>query len=146
MPNQEEPFAPPGHFYSPICDPADLRSDRARIWPSPPVQECPGIDFKFPQPLALLAEFSNYAPDIRFPTDSPDCPTQYFYRNDQYPCLDAEALFCMLRRLRPRNMIEIGSGFSTLVAAEVNRRFLGSRMNLTCVEPFPRQFLMDGVD
>ncbi len=146
MGNGEEPFAPPGHFYSPICDPSDLRSDSARIWPSTPVQICPGIDFKFPHQLALLAEFSKYTQDIRFPLDASDSPSQYFYKNDQYPCLDAEVLFCMLRHLRPRNMIEIGSGFSTLVAAEVNRRFLGSRMNLTCVEPFPRQFLMDGVD
>jgi hypothetical protein len=146
MPNREEPFAQPGHFYSPICDPSELRSDRDRIWPEPPVQECPGIDFNLPQQLSLLSEFSKYIPDIRFPTAPPDSPSQYFYGNDQFPCLDAEVLFCMLRHLRPKNVIEIGSGFSTLVAAEVNRRFFGSKMNLTCVEPFPRQFLIDGVD
>jgi hypothetical protein len=146
MSNKQQPFVPAGHFYSPICDPSELRSDQARIWPDTPAQECLGIDFNPPNQLTLLSEFSQYVPDVCFPADPPGSPAQYFYRNDQFPCLDAEVLLCFLRHLRPRKMIEIGSGFSTLVAAEVNRRFLGSRMNLTCVEPFPRQFLIDGID
>ncbi len=146
MSNKAQPFAPPGHFYSPICDPSELRSDRARIWPDPPVPECLGVDFNPSNQLALLSEFSKYVQDICFPTDPQACPSQYFYRNDQFPCLDAEVLFCFLRHLRPRSMIEVGSGFSTLVTAEVNRRFFDSKMTLTCVEPFPRQFLIDGVD
>jgi hypothetical protein len=48
--------------------------------------------------------------------------------------------------LQPKHVIEIGSGFSTLVAAEVNRRFFDSKVRMSCVEPFPRQFLIDGVD
>jgi hypothetical protein len=42
-------------------------------------------------------------------------------------------------------MIEVGSGFSTLLAADVNRRFLDSSMEITCIEPFPRPFLRNGV-
>jgi hypothetical protein len=146
MSNKQQPFVPAGHFYSPICDPLELRSDQARIWPDTPAQECLGIDFNPSNQLALLSEFSKYVQDVCFPADPQDSPSQYFYRNDQFPCLDAEVLFCFLRHLRPKKMIEIGSGFSTLVTAEVNRRFFGSRMDLTCVEPFPRQFLIDGVE
>lgn len=143
---KKQPFAPPGHFYSPLCDPAELQSSRDRIWPSPPPNESLGIDFNLPEQFALLKQFSRYTADIDFPVDAPADPTRYFYRNDQYPCLDAEALFCFLRHLQPKHMIEIGSGFSTLIAAEVGRRFFGSQMKLTCVEPFPRQFLIDGVE
>ncbi len=42
-------------------------------------------------------------------------------------------------------MIEIGSGFSSLLTADVNRRFLGGALDFTCIEPFPRQFLRNGV-
>jgi Methyltransferase domain len=140
-----QPFAPPGHFYSPICDPAELRSSRERIWPNPPSNESAGVDFNLPEQFDRLSHFARYTADIDFPVDPPADPTRYFYGNDQFPCMDAEVLFCFLRHLRPKQMIEIGSGFSTLVAAEVNRRFLGSKMRLTCVEPFPRQFLIDGI-
>jgi Methyltransferase domain len=138
---REKQFVPPGHFYSPICNPAELRNDSARIWRDALAQECPGIDLRPAAQLALLSEFSTYTGGIQFPTDATDDPTQYFYLNGQFGCLDAEVLFCMLRRLQPKAMFEIGSGYSTLVAAEVNRRFLDSSMNLTCIEPFPRPFL-----
>jgi hypothetical protein len=42
-------------------------------------------------------------------------------------------------------MIEIGSGFSTLISARVNQDELGGSMHLVCVEPNPRPFLVDGV-
>jgi Methyltransferase domain len=39
----------------------------------------------------------------------------------------------------------VGSGFSSLVTARVNRDLLGNRMDFTCVEPYPRDFLAAGV-
>jgi predicted O-methyltransferase YrrM len=51
----------------------------------------------------------------------------------------------MLRYLRPRQMIEIGSGYSSLVTARVNREFLDGSMRFTCIEPYPRGFLQAGV-
>lgn len=38
-------------------------------------------------------------------------------------------------------MIEVGSGFSSLLSADVNHRFLGDAMDFTCIEPYPRDFL-----
>ena len=70
----------------------------------------------------------------------------YWMANDQYPAIDAWVLEGMLRHLRPRRMIEIGSGYSSLVSARVNREQLDRRMRFTCIEPYPRGFLLDGVD
>ncbi len=47
----------------------------------------------------------------------------------------------LLREWRPARLIEVGSGFSTLLAADVNRRFLDGTMEITCIEPYPREFL-----
>jgi hypothetical protein len=38
-------------------------------------------------------------------------------------------------------MIEVGSGFSSLLTADVNARFLSGGMHFSCIEPFPREFL-----
>ena len=43
-------------------------------------------------------------------------------------------------------MIEVGSGFSSLVTARVNREFLDRAIHFTCIEPYPREFLTNGVD
>jgi len=137
---------PLGHFYSPICNPADLREREAEIWPPTPTGEMPGIDLNATAQLNLLhSGLAPFVPEISFSKEATrEKPPRYFYANDQYPCLDAEALFCMLRHFRPSHVIEIGSGYSSLVTAEVNRRFGG--MDFTCIEPYPLQFLLDGVE
>ena len=60
--------------------------------------------------------------------------------NGQYTGGDAELLYAMVRSLKPRRMIELGSGFSTLVsatAAAVNERE-GSPTELVAFDPEPR--------
>lgn len=136
---------PAGHFYSPIPDLDDIRLRQANIWPAP--KEMPGIPWNEDAQLDLLhGALQPYVADIHFPVERPADPRVYFYQNDQFPCLDAEVLFCLLRHFTPRHMIEIGSGFSSLVTAQVNRDFLANRLHFTCIEPYPRQFLIDGVE
>jgi uncharacterized UPF0146 family protein len=36
--------------------------------------------------------------------------------------MDAEIYYCMIRHFRPRKIIEVGAGFSTLLAAETVER------------------------
>lgn len=68
-----------------------------------------------------------------------DKPHQFYWENDQYSHSDAMAYWCMLRRLRPHTVLEIGSGFSSLIAsAALQRNRVGQ---LICVEPYPREFL-----
>lgn len=43
-----------------------------------------------------------------------------------------------MRHLRPRETIEVGSGFSSLAAARVNREHLNGGMQFMCIEPYPR--------
>lgn len=137
---------PIGHFYSPICDPVELREREAEIWPTAASSEMPGIALNTGAQLRLLDALAPFVPEISYPYDATqDSPPRYFYSNDQYPCLDAEVLFCMLRHVRPKRVVEIGSGYSSLITAEVNRQFVSGAMEFTCIEPYPRQFLIDGV-
>jgi Methyltransferase domain len=134
---------PTGHFYSPITTPSDLRRDEARIWSGR--NDVPGVDLRVEAQLALLESVAAHTGSIDYPVDALDDPTRYFYGNDQFPVLDAEFLHVALCHFRPRTMIEVGSGFSSLITAEVNRRILSGRLSFTCIEPYPRQFLIDGV-
>lgn len=58
--------------------------------------------------------------------------------------LDAFALYATIRHRRPAKFIEIGGGDSTLIAmraVEANRRE-GHPCKFTCIEPYPRDFLL----
>lgn len=135
---------PEGHFYSPVPNLVDVRAREHRIWQRR--DHLPGLELNSIAQIDLLRNaFSLFSGEIHFPTRASNDPTIYFYDNDQFPALDAEVLYCMLRHLAPRRMIEVGSGFSSLVTASVNRSALRNSLHFTCIEPFPRQFLQDGV-
>jgi predicted O-methyltransferase YrrM/BMFP domain-containing protein YqiC len=135
---------PPGHYYSPMPDANELLAEprRSQIWGP---RTAVGVDWNAEgqrEVLRALAEQERLA----FATAQPDDPREYFADNDQFPILDAWLLEGLLRHFRPRRMIEVGSGFSTLVAARVNRESLGGQIDFVAIEPYPRQFLIDGVE
>ncbi|HMB39587.1 MAG TPA: class I SAM-dependent methyltransferase [Wenzhouxiangellaceae bacterium] len=132
---------PNGHFYSPIVNPAEL--DPELLWPEPP-RPIPGIDFNNASHRNILTGvFPKFIPEYDYPEHLEETPElcDFYTQNSQFSWLDSRALFVLLRHWRPKRMIEVGSGFSTLLAADVKRRFLDGRMQLSCVEPYPRPFL-----
>ena len=68
--------------------------------------------------------------------------------NGWYEAGDAETLYAMLRHLRPRRVLELGSGFSTLVSAAAcaaNRRE-GAPAELVAVDPAPQAAVTENLD
>ena len=136
----------PGHFYSPIVDPAALAGRREALWPASPALV--GIDFNDASHRRVLTEwFPRYIGDYDYPEhgDEAESPACFYTQNSQFTWLDSRALFVLLRAWRPARIIEVGSGFSSLLVADVNRRFLGGAVDFTCIDPYPRDFLGDGV-
>lgn len=133
---------PPGHYHSPLLDQRELRDEarRAQVWAAEP-RETPGLSWCDDTQAALCREVFARQERLDLAAVSSGNPTTYFAANGQYPPLDAWILEAMVRHLRPRRMIEVGSGFSSLITARVNREFLGGTLDFTCVEPFPRDFL-----
>lgn len=135
-----------GHFYSPIVDTAEAGRDQASIWPDSP--QAIDIDFNEAEQRRWLTEIlPKHLPDYDY-SDKPisHADLYSFYTcNTQFSWLDARMLFTVMREIRPKRMIEIGSGFSSLLAADVNCRFLEGSMTFTCIEPYPRDFLRAGV-
>ncbi len=132
---------PLGHFYSPIVTPGEL--DPAQLWPEE-TSIPPGLDFDGPGHIRLLTTvFKPYLRDFDYPEHGEsDAELTHFYTgNSQFSWLDARACFALLRHWRPARIIEIGSGFSTILTADVNARFLGGTTQILAIEPFPRPFL-----
>jgi predicted O-methyltransferase YrrM len=134
---------PDGHFYSPVVDPAEIDARQPAIWPAEP--RVLGIDFNDPSHLGVLQTcFPRYIADYDYAeqASSTDEELSAFYtQNSQFSWLDARTLFVLLREWQPNRVVEVGSGYSSLLMADVNRRHLGGSCEITCVEPYPRPFL-----
>ena len=139
---------PNGHFYSPVVDTEELRSRADSLWPAL-APEIPGIEFnRDNHEMVLRNWFPQHMPRYDYPEHHGECnnDTQFYTRNSQFSWLDARTLFVFLNQVRPARLVEVGSGYSSLLTADVNRRFLGGSCHFQCIEPYPREFLRDGVE
>lgn len=99
-------------------------------WSSPVYDQ--GLQFNTQECLALATEvFPKYAASYsRVP---PEELGNYGWNQS----IDAEVLYSLLHHLRPRNIVEVGSGFSTrLMRRAIRDGSLPSK--LTCIDPNPR--------
>lgn len=67
----------------------------------------------------------------------------FYVRNPNFGPGDWDLYYLLIRNHQPRNIIEIGSGFSTLVAHEAIRknRQEGVLTKMTCIEPYENKWL-----
>lgn len=134
------------HFHSPVPDTRLLSTPqmRARLWPERAPEQV-GVDWRGEEQLALVRNELGRQEAMTFPETTED-PTEFFSTNPAFAPHDAWALQAMLRQLQPQRMIEVGSGWTSLLAARVNREHLDGQMRLTCVDPYPQDFVAAGVD
>lgn len=128
----------PSHFYYPIPDTRDL--ENKAFQPS----ELPGIDLRTEYQFELITRmFSRFSSEYNaFPTKSFD-PTVFYLDNDAFAGIDPYIYYCMIRNFKPRTIIEVGSGHSTLLGAQAARANDSTRY--ICIDPWPRQFIARGV-
>lgn len=97
------------------------------------------IDFRIEHQKQLLSQFL-YQKELTHLPVIGQSGQRYYYQNNSYEFGDAEVLFSMIRHLKPNRIIEIGSGFSTLMALEAiqkNRQEDHNyACNFTCIEPY----------
>lgn len=81
------------------------------------------------------------------PSEDPKNASQsYFWKNPAFSFSDAMAYYCVIRERKPKTIIEVGSGYSTLVAKTALQH--NGTGELIAVEPYPMEWLrnMDGVE
>jgi hypothetical protein len=129
----------PVHFYQPIPDTQSLPET---LWDRP--SKLVGIDMNDAVQLDLLR---NHFPRFRheyeqWPTKPTGDSGRFYLRKRPFGGTDALVAYCMVRHFQPRLIIEVGSGYSSLVLAEGAAKT--NACSLICVEPFPSDFLSKG--
>ncbi len=126
------------HYYEPLFHPRHL------LHPLEQRRALPGIDWRIDEQLKLLTSFSVDGPLEKVPRAKAS-EGAYFFDNGNFGGGDGDSLYHMIRHFRPRRVIEIGSGFSTLMAAiaiaENRRQYPDSPCEHVCVEPYEMPWL-----
>ena len=124
------------HFYQPIPITGGLPLS---LWNR--VSDVPGIDMQEEQQKQLLSDIVAKFKDeyTAIPTGASTQEFHYYLGNAAFDAVDAEMLFGLIRLLKPQHMYEIGSGFSTLLAADALRRNRadGYSCRFIAIEPYP---------
>jgi hypothetical protein len=127
---------PLGHFYSPVCNPKELRRHYRDPAASSLPSEVAGIDLGREAQIHLWEQWRPFLADARLlATDDPS--RRYRVPSQRYDVGDAIIYACMLRHLKPSRLIEVGSGSSSAVALDINDRYLDPRPRMTFIEPYP---------
>lgn len=121
------------HYYEPFFDPTYFSRPLAEE------RMLPGIDFREIQQLDLLDKLNYQDELLSFPCEN-DGSRNFYYHNDFFAPGDAEFLYAMIRCYRPRRIIEVGSGNSTLMMlnalAANSKNDSEYECDLTCIEPY----------
>jgi Methyltransferase domain len=128
----------PARFNQPIPDTQSLPET---LWSRP--SELVGIDMNEATQLNLLESFSKFREENQqFSTAKTQEHNRFYLGNGLFDGVDALVAYCMIRHFQPRLIIEVGSGFSSLVLGQAVEKNKNS--GLICIEPFPREFLREG--
>jgi hypothetical protein len=129
----------PGHFYSPIVDPATVQvyvAESRKITP----EEVAGITLDVSAMEDFWCTHQNFIAKTPF-TKAPKDSLRYYWRDSPYPIGDAVTYRAVIGALRPKAIIEIGSGFSTACALDTLDEIGHTNVEFTCIEPHPAALL-----
>lgn len=130
---------PPCHFHSPIPSIYNVIADKDRIF-NKENKEIYGIDFRTDEQMKLVEHFKNYYHEIPFDfTGLKNDTLRYKCEGAFYIYSDVVFLYCMMRHFKPKQIIEIGSGFSSAIMLDVNELFLKDSMNFVFIDPDPER-------
>ena len=137
----KEGFLPvPVHYYSPIPDINDL--EKRNIWNKK--SELQGIKFDPKKQLAFLKQLRPFGEECVWPLNKTSNEADYFVDNDSFSFGCAAALYSMIRKYKPRTVIEIGSGHSSKIIAQsinANNKEMERSVSYIIIDPYPQNFI-----
>lgn len=126
---------PPGHYYSTIICVEDIKKRQNEIWREETLEGVIGINLNTEEQIKLVEQFEKYYIEIPF-NENKTNDKRYYFENDFYSFTDAIFLYSIIRHFKPKQIIEIGSGFSSCVMLDTNEQFFKNSINLTFIEPY----------
>jgi predicted O-methyltransferase YrrM len=129
---------PIGHFYSPIVDPSELLKNNFNEQRSK--DQFAGIEINYDRMESFFHDLLLALGDTEIANKSRD-GRRYYPENDMYGLGDALILASMVRYLKPKHWIEVGSGFSSAVLLDTLDQSPDLTTHLTFIEPYPDRLL-----
>lgn len=127
------------HYYEPLFNPKHLRYSLRKE------RFLPGIDLNEDEQLSILKKFNYNDELLKFPINKTNNVREYCYNVGAFLSGDAEYLYNMIRLFKPKIIIEIGSGNSTLMARNaINKNTSESPEQYCehiCIEPYEQLWL-----
>jgi len=127
------------HYYEPLFDDRHLKLPLDRDRP------LPGIDWNDQEQLDLLDHFHYRSELDAIPVHKQADDLSFYLDNPSFGPGDAEYLYCMIRHFRPARIIEIGSGYSTLMARKAisdnGQQDPSYQAEHICIEPYEMPWL-----
>jgi hypothetical protein len=130
----------PRNYYSPIPDlsllPGDIWRRRSDLCG---VELDPGAGIEF-----LERELAPFIDELDIQVEDPGRPGVFFLRNTCFESVDAELLYSMIRSARPRQVLELGSGYTTLLINMAVRRNAeeGMPTQHQTYDPYPHEQIL----
>jgi predicted O-methyltransferase YrrM len=123
------------HYYEPLFDAGRLRK------PLEGERALPGIDWNEAEQLALLGSFAHAQELADVPEHAEGMV--FHWSNDAFRSGDAEFLYQLLRARKPRLVVEVGGGYSTLLIGRAlqRNRAEGGTARHVCIEPYEMSWL-----
>lgn len=135
----------PVHFYSPIPDLKDL--EERGLWEKRSAME--GLDFRAEDQVALMGELgAKYGAECDWTPDPTPDPFRFYTENNSFCFGCAASTHLMVRHFKPRRLIEIGSGFSSLVMSAAmlkNQEETGKKADYVIIDPYPGELVDKGL-
>jgi predicted O-methyltransferase YrrM len=128
---------PPGHFYSVIPNITKAyNNDNTKFI---------NLDFNEESHKLILSEINNYLINFDEEFGHKDVirrqnNLQYTLLNGSFEWMDSRLLYYFLQKNKPKKIIEIGSGNSTLLIYNTKLMF-NLDVDIICIEPYPSDYL-----
>ena len=101
------------------------------------------IHFNLPGQVNALGKLQ-YVNELKdFPQNGKASEYSFYVNNPSFGPGDCDMYYLMIRNLKPKRIIEIGSGYSTLVGIEAVKKNAaeGYTTEMTCIEPYEMDWL-----
>jgi hypothetical protein len=134
----------PNHFYVPLNDVAFLRAN-PHLWHDRGLPN--GVDWDLDGQLDVARTVEQYRSELDDVSFEPQPgPARYIWNNGAFSGADAIVYYGLVRAKRPRRVVEVGSGWSSLLLARaLERNGPGAPCAVTLVEPFPNEHVFAGL-
>jgi hypothetical protein len=127
----------PVHFYSPVPDIKDLQ--KRNVWNRR--SDLLGIDMRVPRQLEFLQELGReFGSECRWPHEYRGNDHEFYTDNSGFSFGCAAGAHMLIRKCKPRRVVEVGSGSSTRVIANAlraNAAVGAPAAHYTVIDPYP---------